>query len=145
MIAFFVRGLARPQGNHRTGQRADGSLYTYDSTRGLDAWREAIAIEALAARRLAKKQCADGPVELDVTFHLPRPQRLRDKTPPHTTKPDVSKLVRAVEDALTGVLYADDARIVQLTCSKRYAAPGDLTGVSITCRELETVQEAKHP
>jgi Holliday junction resolvase RusA-like endonuclease len=36
------------------------------------------------------------------------------------TKPDLGKLVRAVEDALTGVIWRDDARVVFYTCAKRY-------------------------
>ena len=137
MIAFFVKGLPRPQGNHRTGRRRDGTPFTYDSTRGLHDWRTMIALEAQRTARLAHHTVTDGPVELEVTFHLPRPKYIKDATPPHTVKPDVSKLLRAVEDALTGVLYTDDSRIVQCTCSKRYAAPNQQTGVAITLRELE--------
>jgi Holliday junction resolvase RusA-like endonuclease len=38
-------------------------------------------------------------------------------------KPDVLKLARAVEDALTGILYRDDAQIVTEVLRKRYGDP----------------------
>lgn len=39
------------------------------------------------------------------------------------TKPDSTKLVRAVEDALTGVLWGDDAQVVDQHVFKRYGVP----------------------
>lgn len=36
-------------------------------------------------------------------------------------KPDLSKLIRAAEDALTGIVYVDDARITRLVVEKRFA------------------------
>ena len=65
---------------------------------------------------------------LRATFYFPRPQshRLRSgalkaaapKRP--GVKPDIDKLARALCDALTGIAFADDSRIVTLTAEKRY-------------------------
>lgn len=44
------------------------------------------------------------------------------------TKPDVLKLGRAVEDALTGVVYADDSMNVAVLSSKRF---GERMGVHV--------------
>jgi crossover junction endodeoxyribonuclease RusA len=66
----------------------------------------------------------DGPLHLQLEFRLPmpasRPKRMRDAgTAWHTTKPDLSKLIRATEDALTDAgLIRDDARICALRVSK---------------------------
>jgi crossover junction endodeoxyribonuclease RusA len=52
-----------------------------------------------------------------------------------THKPDLDKLCRAVLDALTGILYLDDAQVVALAASKRYADgydEGGFTGISVT-------------
>lgn len=45
---------------------------------------------------------------------------------PHypAVKPDATKLVRAVEDALTGICWRDDAQIVNQDVRKRYADTG---------------------
>lgn len=63
----------------------------------------------------------DGPLEMHLQFFLPKP-----KSAPKTRrtwpdkKPDLDKLIRAVGDALTNVIYKDDARIVSVTASKDY-------------------------
>jgi crossover junction endodeoxyribonuclease RusA len=53
--------------------------------------------------------------------------------------PDIDKVCRAVLDALTGILYRDDAQVVALSAVKTYAdgygAPGT-TSVAITHEPL---------
>jgi Holliday junction resolvase RusA-like endonuclease len=48
-----------------------------------------------------------------------------------TTRPDLLKLARAIEDALTGVVYRDDALIVQERLVKDYARDGEAPHVRI--------------
>lgn len=65
----------------------------------------------------------DGPLHMELRFFLPKP-----KSAPKTRrtwpdkKPDLDKLIRAVGDALTNVIYKDDARVVSVTASKDYDA-----------------------
>jgi len=40
-----------------------------------------------------------------------------------TTKPDVDKVARAVLDALTSVVYVDDAQVTTLIVAKAYGSP----------------------
>jgi hypothetical protein len=80
-----------------------------------------------------------GPLRLSLAFSLPRPKGhsgargLRPSAPAYpTTKPDATKLLRAVEDACTGILWHDDAQIVLQTVRKLYASaegPGVLVEV----------------
>lgn len=49
------------------------------------------------------------------------------------TTPDLTKIVRATEDALLDVVYDDDARVVTQHNDKRY---GDPERVEITIREV---------
>lgn len=51
-----------------------------------------------------------------------------------TTKPDTSNIVKAVEDALNGVLYVDDNQIVQLSVLKSYAVE---PGILVSAYELD--------
>ena len=51
----------------------------------------------------------------------------------HTKKPDVDNLVKAVKDALKGLLYQDDAQIIHLEASKAY---GPEPGVTIALEAL---------
>lgn len=50
-----------------------------------------------------------------------------------TTKPDVTKLVRAAEDAMTGILWIDDAQIVEQIASKKFS---ETPGLRITVETL---------
>jgi Holliday junction resolvase RusA-like endonuclease len=71
------------------------------------------------------------PLSLRIVFRLVRPaghwgkRGLRPGAPAYPcTKPDLSKLVRATEDTLTGIVYDDDSRIVAVAVEKVYADPG---------------------
>ena len=52
--------------------------------------------------------------------------------------PDVLKLARAVEDALSGVCYSDDALIVEEALRKVWA---DEWGVLVTIEEIEAERD----
>jgi Holliday junction resolvase RusA-like endonuclease len=62
-------------------------------------------------------------VRLSVAFYLPRPKKYskRGAFVPHCVAPDLDKLGRAVLDALTSVLYADDRQVTELIAGKYYA------------------------
>src|SRR5690606_3372583 len=68
----------------------------------------------------------DGPVRVDVDFYLPRPKSLmRRKDPPgpipHTARPDVDNLLKSTKDALTGLVWRDDAQVCDGRVRKWYA------------------------
>lgn len=63
------------------------------------------------------------PIRLTLNFFLKRPISASKKRMALVVKPDLSKLLRATEDALTGVLYADDAQIVEEHIFKAYGMP----------------------
>jgi Holliday junction resolvase RusA-like endonuclease len=86
------------------------------------------------------------PVWLTLNFYVSRPQSAKKRICP-SVKPDIDKLARSTMDALTGLLFADDAQVVELNCSKNYGTP---ERVEIVCRriECETIRpisdEVKH-
>jgi Holliday junction resolvase RusA-like endonuclease len=74
----------------------------------------------------------EGPLGLAVVFNITRPKghfgtgrnagALKDSAPYWpTVKPDATKLLRGLEDALTGVVWRDDAQVVEQAVTKRYA------------------------
>lgn len=80
-----------------------------------------------------------GPIAVAIVFRLPRPQRPKHKQ--HCiTRPDIDKLSRAVLDALTGVFYADDARVVELRVRKLYAPMAAPASACITVMEAAPPQ-----
>ena len=78
-----------------------------------------------------------GPMRLAVAFYYPRPKSLpRTKETPHIKSPDCDKGARCVLDALSGVVYRDDAQVVQLEVTKQYAALGESPRAEITIEPL---------
>jgi Holliday junction resolvase RusA-like endonuclease len=81
-----------------------------------------------------------GAIALSVVFIMPRPLSHRRKdgtTLPsaprhHITKPDTTKMLRAIEDALTGIAWIDDAQVIVQTAAKRYARLGEEPGAKVT-------------
>ena len=81
-----------------------------------------------------------GPVRLSLVFIFTRPAghfrkngTLKPSAPTyHAVKPDGSKLLRSTEDALTGLAFEDDARIVGCIWDKRYAIGDERPGALIT-------------
>jgi hypothetical protein len=60
----------------------------------------------------------------------------------HCVQPDWSKLQRSTEDALTGLLYQDDARIVGGACEKRWCVGDERPGALITLIPLSRQQRS---
>ena len=69
----------------------------------------------------------DVPLRIRMVFTLPKPASApkRRQTWPMRT-PDLSKLVRSTEDAITSAgLWRDDARVVECWSAKRYPGEGE--------------------
>ena len=75
---------------------------------------------------------------MDMTFVLPRPKATPKtrRTPYAVKKPDLDKIVRAVCDAFTNIIYHDDSQIVHLDARKRIAEISEPTGVHISIATL---------
>jgi crossover junction endodeoxyribonuclease RusA len=78
-------------------------------------------------------------VRVTMAFYLPRPQSLPKRVSAHVKAPDLDKLTRAVFDALTGVAFHDDAQVVDLVATKRYACAGDPPHVDIRVEPVVAV------
>lgn len=124
-MKFWVAGLPVPQGSVRAFVIAGRARVTSDTGHRLGDWRNAIASEA----RLAAQELILGPVHVRADFLLPRPasRPKRDLWPDR--KPDLDKLARAALDALTAVVFKDDAQVVRLSVTKRYAEGEQQPGV----------------
>jgi Holliday junction resolvase RusA-like endonuclease len=133
-VTFRVIGKAEPKGSTKAfvGPRYRVPIVTSDNPR-LRGWEQLVREQAQA---VAREGLFLGPVLIALVFHLPRPQSLPKRMGrQHCTRPDLDKLVRAVVDALIGVLYPDDAAVVELRAQKRYAEPGFAPWVCITVAE----------
>jgi Holliday junction resolvase RusA-like endonuclease len=150
-VRLDVRGLPIPQGSTRAFVAGGRAIIATDGNRPsspLGAWRSAVASEARAA--IGSAPPLAGPVRVDLTFRLPRPRShylpangrrsspvLRLDAPTwHAGKPDADKLTRAALDALSAVVFGDDAQVARLTVSKRYAEPTEGPGVAVVVDRL---------
>jgi len=121
VIRFQVHGLPIAQGSLRSWV-VNGKPVITSSAKGLASWRRLVAD---VAQRFAPEEPWEGPVEISLDFGIPKP-----KSAPKTKRvwpdkrPDVDKLCRAVFDALTYVIFADDSQVVKLQATKDYGAPG---------------------
>jgi len=72
----------------------------------------------------------DGPICVAMDFTFVRPKSVSEKKRKHPScKPDLSNVVKLVEDAANGILWKDDAQIVTLLCRKIY---GETASVKIS-------------
>ena len=95
-------------------------------------WRALVAAAAVAA--MGDREPLTGPVGVAFTFFVRHPQghfrtgkragELRASAPRRpTVRPDVTKLIRSVEDACTSILWRDDSQIVFQVGRKLYGTP----------------------
>lgn len=131
-IVLHVYGIPMPKGSHTAIVRNNRAVLL-DGRRGpareaSKSWREAVEQSARDWQRdHGGVPLLDVPVQLDLTFWLPKPKSAPKSRVWPDRKPDVDKLCRHAIDSLVGTILTDDARVCELTARKRYAtdcAPG---------------------
>ena len=121
---FFAPGIPQTKGSTKAfvprGWRR--AIVTNDNAKA-KPWQGTIALAA----RAAGVTMLPGAASLTMTFRFLRPKShigkrgLRASAPArHTQKPDIDKCVRVVLDALTGIAYADDSQVVDISAEKRW-------------------------
>jgi crossover junction endodeoxyribonuclease RusA len=128
-LEFRIVGVAQQMGSKRAFiPKGWTRAIITDSNRNLKSWQTLVAeaasyaIQALAPAERA--MCPEG-VRLTIAFFLPRPKSMPRRVTAHVKAPDLDKLVRSTADALSQIVFRDDAQIVDLIATKRYAAPGE--------------------
>ena len=121
-FVFTVFGTPRPQGSAKAflPKGWKRPVVTSDNTK-LKPWRQEISGVAMALN--AEVIPARVPVAIELDFYLARPPSVAKSRPLPSVKPDLDKLLRATLDALTGILFHDDAQVVDTRCRKFYGMP----------------------
>lgn len=122
---FEVHGLPAPQGSKRAFvNKYSGRVQMVESSSKVASWRTDVKAAAETARSVLPDRL-DGPLALGVVFTMPKPsskpiwwthgvtwRRTMHWRP--AGMPDLSKLIRSTEDAITQAgLWRDDARVVE--------------------------------
>lgn len=113
----------------------------------LKKYRRRVALEAEKSAKLVGWEKLEGGVDLSIWLIYRRPEShlkvsgaLRKGKPIHkVSKPDLDKLLRAINDglAMAGV-FGDDSQVVNVAIRKRYARATEIHGVKITARATPT-------
>lgn len=141
-VTFDVIGIPAPQGSKRAYVVRGHGVIVDDNKEHVSAWRDSVAEKA--RETFLKFGQFDGALCLRVVFVFPLPKSRglgvrRIGMAWKSTKPDASKLLRAVEDALTaGGLIADDARIAMLQVSK-LEVDNAWSGATISVEKLDPI------
>jgi Holliday junction resolvase RusA-like endonuclease len=156
--SFVVLGEAEPAGSKKAFvplhpktkqpyRRPGGGIVVsvVDANPHSKGWKKRVA-------KIAHDECGapllTGPLKVTLVFYRERPQshfgvsglnKSGREAPFPITKPDAGKLARGTIDAMTGVMYVDDAQIVEEIAIKRYGTPprAEITVEEVTTPEAE--------
>lgn len=147
ILTIVVHGTPAPQGSKRAFRNQHtGRIHQVESSAAVAPWRQDVKHAALAAiEHLPAIEAGalplDGPIAVSMVFVFVRPKShwrtgrnahlLSDRAPTWPAgRPDLSKLVRSTEDALSDVVWNDDAQIVRCEAIKRYCSEDGLLGMA---------------
>lgn len=144
---FFVPGKPAPGGSKKGFyiKKIKRVIMTPDNKK-TKPWMDSVKCFALQAY---SGPPLEEPIELEITFQFLRPKshfgtgrnagklKLSTKKYP-TVRPDLTKLTRSTEDALTGLIWRDDSQVVRQMTKKIYT---EKQGAFIVIRPIENKSE----
>ena len=152
-ISFFVPGIARPAGSKNAFHNPKtGEIIITHACKKTKNWMDSVKWFAMkAANRMI---LLDEAVRLELVFLYSRPKNhygsgrnagcLKSSAPrfyEKTTMPDLTKIVRGVEDALKGIIWKDDSAVVQHVNTKLYCRVDEKPGVMIKVTTMSEVAD----
>lgn len=146
MITIEVYGIPRPGGGKIAGfNRKTGKPFVRPGNPNTAPWRADVA---LAASKAYSGPLLENAIFMTYDFRFPRPKshygsgknsHMLKKDAPvfHSKTPDLTKIIRSTEDALTGVVWKDDAQVYSRQEVKRYCEGNEKPGVTISMIETK--------
>ena len=143
-VSFEVPGIpiAQPRQRHRLAGIPGKSFIQNYTPKGDPVNAFKAAVRLVASQHFTVP--LEGPVILEATFIMPRPQAMMWKkraTPraPHDHKPDADNLGKALMDALKGVAWRDDSQVWSLKLMKVIANGQEVPRTLVTISETLSV------
>jgi Holliday junction resolvase RusA-like endonuclease len=143
MIRFHIPAIpiAQPRQRHRVMQSA-GRAFAMNFTPSKHPVQAFKATARMAAQTAYQGAPLEGPIVLRVLFLMPRPGRLRWKKRPmprewHTSKPDLDNLEKSLKDALSGLIWIDDAQVCEVRKQKLYCCGDEQPGLMVEIEQCE--------
>ena len=139
-LMFEIPGSPIGQGRPKFST-INGHAVAYDpeKSRNYKAYVKLLATQAMKEQGFTM---IDGPCCLDILafFEVPKSKSKKFKERAllglerPTKKPDLSNIIKGIEDALNGLAYKDDSSIVFLSVAKCYS---EVPRVEVVLREIE--------
>ena len=139
-ISLFIAGRPAPQGSKRgMHHKQSGKIILLESSKRVAPWRQDVRQAFTGPDGRALIVFPPGwPILVIAEFVMPRLASFPKTrpTPPHTKKPDLDKLIRAVLDAIGSAgVWTDDSQVNRVQgLSKRYAERDEPSGCHIVLR-----------
>lgn len=142
-IYLHVSGKPAGSGSKTAYRTPQGRMIVTPASKYQKPWQEAVKWSFLESE-YAKMTSLTEPLDVRIDFCFIRPNnhfgtgknkgKLKSSAPAYPAKrPDIEKLARSTNDALTGLVWKDDSQIVLLTVAKIYS---DRSGADITIKEV---------
>lgn len=144
-LTIEVFGRPAQMGSKRAFVRGSRAIMVNDNSDRLRQWYNAVA--SRAAETMGSAPQFLGPIRLSVEFRFKRPRghygsgrnaAMKKPGSPimHTQKPDLDKLVRSTQDALSAVVWRDDCQVCEYGVVRRVWAEDGREGATIVVEEL---------
>jgi crossover junction endodeoxyribonuclease RusA len=104
-LSAYVAGIPRPQGSKVTGMKKDGKFFVREASKYLKPWRNRVKLILEIERKRHGLGLISSPAHISCHFVFPKGIRFSY----HQDVPDLDKLLRAILDACTGSVIADDS------------------------------------
>jgi crossover junction endodeoxyribonuclease RusA len=141
-IEFVVYGKPAQMGSKKAFVRGGRAIITDDNSEKRKQW--ANAVSSVAAEVMRGRDLISSPVQLRALFYFRRPNShygsgrnattLKSSAPElHSQTPDLDKLIRCLGDALTGIVFRDDALIWSMGISRHWTEKQERAEVEVTC------------
>lgn len=131
-VGFVVYGLAAPAGSKTVWKSKTGRMGVRDASARSAPWKRLVAQEA--GKAMEGRALLEGPLHLTVAIVVPRPKShygrrglLPSAPAAPITRPDLTKYLRGIEDAMTGIVWRDDAQVITQSAEKRYGEPAHVS------------------
>jgi len=149
-VVFFVPGEAATAGSKRGFYNKKlGRVMMVPASKKQKPWMANVRFFAMQEYQ---GPLLEGPVKLTIEFRMVRPKghygtgrnsgvvKPKYKMPWHFIKPDLTKLTRALEDALKGIIWHDDSQVSIQETRKVYVDrdPGAMVKISTIIASKET-------
>lgn len=145
-VLFAVEGTPRPKGSFK----AVKGRFVIPGSKHQKGWENAVKTAAFLVMN-EQEPFDKKPLRVDVVFAFKRPRSdynsfgLKEGASiAPTKKPDIDKVLRALNDAMSNIVYGDDAWIACTNARKVWAEPGTPEGVCVRVMYAtkEEIQEA---